>query len=561
MLESAHTIGGVWAKERLYPGLKTNNLLGTYEFSDFPMTPERFGVKPGRHIPGSVVHEYLQQYANEFDISSRIEFRCKVLTAELNDNESWILTAVAEEQNDGGKTKLLADHLVCATGLTSDPFIPRFEGSDKFGAPLFHVKEFHNQANFEKAQNVVVLGTSKSAWDAAYAYASRNFQVHLVIRASGHGPIWVAPTHVTPFKIWIELLIMTRFLTWFSPCIWGDADGYGWVRRFLQSTWIGQKLVAGFWFVLGDDVVNLMGYDKHTETKKLRPWNEPFWVASGLALNNYDTDFLQLVRDGKMKIYVADIDRLSEKTVHLTDGVDLPADTLVCSTGWVQRPPIEFLPEGIDASLGLPHYSAEPNELATKADNEVLTRFPRLKNQPFLNSRYKPLTSGPDLKRAQAPNQPYRLYHFISPPSPKLLQARNLAFAGAYLSVSTVTIAQLQALWITAYLGRELSVLDSKPGPSYNDIEWDTVLHSQFGRWRHPASAGGYGEKFPDMAFDTLPYVDLLLRDLCLNYHRKGGLGWKEWFSPYGQADYIGLVEEWKAKRQLGEHRETKKDT
>ena len=47
------------------------------------------------------------------------------------------------------------------------------------------------------------------------------------------------------------------------------------------------------------------------------------------------------------------------------------------------------------------------------------------------------------------------------------------------------------------------------------------------------------------MAFDSLPYVDLLLKDLGLSYHRKGGWGWRELFVPYDQGDYRGLVTEW----------------
>ncbi len=47
------------------------------------------------------------------------------------------------------------------------------------------------------------------------------------------------------------------------------------------------------------------------------------------------------------------------------------------------------------------------------------------------------------------------------------------------------------------------------------------------------------------MAFDSLPYVNLLLRDLGLKTHRKGGRGWREWFVPYGQSDYRELVREW----------------
>jgi hypothetical protein len=47
-LGKSRHIRGVWVVERLYPGLKTNNLVGTYEFGDFPMTEALFGVKSGQ---------------------------------------------------------------------------------------------------------------------------------------------------------------------------------------------------------------------------------------------------------------------------------------------------------------------------------------------------------------------------------------------------------------------------------------------------------------------------------------------------------------------------------
>jgi hypothetical protein len=47
------------------------------------------------------------------------------------------------------------------------------------------------------------------------------------------------------------------------------------------------------------------------------------------------------------------------------------------------------------------------------------------------------------------------------------------------------------------------------------------------------------------MAFDSLPFIDLLLKDLGLPSHRKGGWWWREWFVPYTQSDYRGLVSEW----------------
>lgn len=37
IVDSNMSVGGVWAKKNLYPGLKTNNLRGTFEYTDFPM--------------------------------------------------------------------------------------------------------------------------------------------------------------------------------------------------------------------------------------------------------------------------------------------------------------------------------------------------------------------------------------------------------------------------------------------------------------------------------------------------------------------------------------------
>jgi hypothetical protein len=80
-----------------------------------------------------------------------------------------------------------------------------------------------------------------------------------------------------------------------------------------------------------------------------------------------------------------------------------------------------------------------------------------------------------------------------------------------------------------------------------------TLLHTQWGVWRHPT---GYGGSVPDFAFDSIPYTDVLLGDLGLKVRRKGGDdgGWLSWFreisEPYGPEDYIGLVGEWSEARQ-----------
>ena len=81
ILDSNASVGGVWAKEKIYPGLRSNNLLGTLELTDFPMHAGS-GVKEEEHIPGETLHEYLRQYAEKFDLLRRITFNTKVRTAE-----------------------------------------------------------------------------------------------------------------------------------------------------------------------------------------------------------------------------------------------------------------------------------------------------------------------------------------------------------------------------------------------------------------------------------------------------------------------------------------------
>ncbi|PHH61271.1 hypothetical protein CDD82_2168 [Ophiocordyceps australis] len=254
ILDSQSSLGGTWADSRLYPGLKSNNLVGTYEYPDFPMDPAVFGVAKGQHIPGKVVNSYLKAYAANFGLDGLVRLETRVLAAEhLEQGGGWILTVA---QPDGTEARILTRRLILATGLTSEPFVPQFEGQESFGGRVFHGKQFQeNRDTLQTAKSVVVMGGSKFAWDAVYAYATAGVTVNWVIRASGHGPAWMSTSHPTPLKLWLEKLANMRLLTWFSPCIWSQAGGYSAAQRFLHGTAIGRFCVDSFWRVLGNDVL------------------------------------------------------------------------------------------------------------------------------------------------------------------------------------------------------------------------------------------------------------------------------------------------------------------
>lgn len=555
VLEAASTLGGVWAKHRLYPGLKTNNMLGTYEYPDFPMEPKAFGVKPGQHIPGEVVHTYLTKYAEKFGVLDRICYNSKVQVADHQETGGWILTVRTNEGTESQReTRLLARKLIVATGLTSEPFLAHIDGQDSFRAPVFHSRDLQQYSDVldNSLERVTVFGATKSGWDAVYAYAIQGIKVDWVIRQSGHGPVWMAPPYVTPLKKWLEKLVNTRLLTWFSPCIWASAGGYTGIRWFWHETAVGRAVTDTFWSILGNDVITLNNYDAHPETTKLKPWTQPMFTGTSFSIMNYDSDFFELLRNGTVKVHIADIDSLSNKTVHLSSGMDLQSDGLCCVTGWKPLPPMKFLPEGIDQKLGIPHApsTADRHDLVKKADEEILARFPRLKDQPVHKKRFVPLLNNKGISTTDKVNlstemTPYAQYRFMVPPSAGLLKHRDIAFSGMLMNFSTTIVAHLQALWINAYFRNEVSFPDWTSPETLEELQYQTVLHSRFGKWRYP---GGRGAQQPDFVFDAVPYLDLIASDLGLRVHRKNGM-LAEALEPYGPEDYSNVVAEWMERR------------
>jgi hypothetical protein len=290
----------------------------------------------------------------------------------------------------------------------------------------------------------------------------------------------MAPPYVTPFKAWLEKLTQTRFLTWLSPCIWGDADGYSTVRSFFHGTAVGRFLVDTFWKILGNDVISLNKYDSHPETAKLKPWSNPFFIGASLSILNYDTNFFDLVKSCRARVHIADVTSLTKKTVHLSNGEKLETDALICCTGWKHASSIKFLPDGLD--LGIPNQRiSAPLNLIAQADKEVLERLPRLKDQPKPNPKYRPQR---EVGETEQINESYRLYRFMVPP--RFIDSRDIAFAGSLLTICTAINAQTQALWITAYFGHKVHI-DQDP-------EYSALLHNRFMKFR---TASGYGERFP----------------------------------------------------------------
>lgn len=617
IIDSNQSVGGVWAKENIYPDLKANNQLGTFEFTDFNFLDVCPGkMRHGEHIPGEAAHEYFHKYAQHFDLLRRVRFGHKVVTAEHlpGHGGGWELTVVRttddagnHDVNDSEKsqkevtTTIATSKLIVATGLTSTPMPISISGTASFSPPLLAFGDFRRGASRlledPNIKHIAVYGSAKSAYDAVYAFATRSIQVTWILRESGHGPVWMTKSHIYlgPIRAWIEELVTIRPFTWLSPCIWGDNDGFGPIRRLLHQTSIGQWIVGAFWNKLGGDILAQTGLrDKGPEVEKLVPKEGAMWYGTSFSILNYDTDIHKFVQDGTVKIVKRDIDRLDGKnvifkTAGLVEKSDrLDVDALICSKGWRWDSGIDFLPKTEHADLGIPSADYTPaqtaqwSSLEAQADEEILERFPMLAHGPGIHddARVIPKPKDPsateeivDEKPYSEPEKqrkeeltPWRLFRGIAPPAnPR----RDLVFLGMMSSLQTVVRSELSALWAYAYLNDKLSALaplsyrspspqqhspvekdvkDPASGSSSTSNAWlyDSALLSRFGRWRFPM---GYGARFPDYVFDGVPYWDLLMRDLGLRSWRKGW-GWvgEVFGGAYMRAEYKGVVDEWRGK-------------
>ncbi|KAF2125387.1 FAD/NAD(P)-binding domain-containing protein [Dothidotthia symphoricarpi CBS 119687] len=536
VLDKGSSIGGVWAKDRLYPGLHTNNHFQTFEFSDYPMNTEGFNLA-NDHIPGEHVNEYLHKYAEKFGLMKHIRFQCSVESAIDCGSSGWVLTVV-EDTNPGTREfQLKASKLIVATGLTSEPFVPKLENSETFDAPIYHSSEFARAENgLGSFKEVVLLSGAKFSWDIACAYASAGIKVNWIIRESGHGPCWMMPNRLTPLKIIPELLLQTRLITWLSPCIW--EDGFSRIRSFFHQHWLGRKIVDTFFAKMQHSAEEINDYSGHPETAKLKPWDDVFFIGTNRGLLNYRVDFFEFVRNGTIKVHIADITHLSHHTVHLSNGDTLPADVLICGTGWKDTPQLNFVTK---KELGLPgQTSGSLQDHILRAESEIFENCPKLKQQPPPRHS-KPMST---IKKETIP-EPYRLYRFMVPPA--FISTKTLAFAGTYRSPATTIIAQAQALWITAFFDDRISSLQATTQDLTERINYETVLHTQFGKWRY---SRGFGARFPELWFDCLPYVDLMLKDVGVQNERKKSW-WAERFTPYMPPDYAGIVEEYVTLKRI----------
>ena len=325
VFEKEADVGGVWSRSRRYPGLTTQNVRSTYAFSDCPY-PKDYPEWPS----GEQVQRYLEAYTQRFGFAQNIELDTKVIAAVPDaDAQGWTITTETGPAASPSNASRHFDYLLVCNGIFSHPLIPEYAGAAAFtvgGGRVCHTSEFKDLDD-ARGKHVLVVGYGKSSCDVAQAVAATAASTSVVTR----NLIWKVPKmlmNVLNYKY----LLLTRM---------GEA-----LFKYIRLRGV-EKFLHGAGKPVRDSMLGQVQWVITRQCQLAKLGLEPAGPFESIARSTVSlvTDgFFENVAAGGIKIFKnASITALcvqrGQPTARLSTGETVPADIVVCGTGWHQTVP------------------------------------------------------------------------------------------------------------------------------------------------------------------------------------------------------------------------------
>ena len=332
ILEQRADMGGTWDLFR-YPGIRSDSDMHTLGYRFKPWLHEK------TIADGPAIHEYVHETADEYGITSNINFRHRVTGASWSSEEAkWTVTARREE--DGEEVQFRANFLfMCAGYYNYDQgYRPDFPSEEAFGGKIIHPQHWPEDLDYS-GKKVVVIGSGATAVTIVPVMAETAEKVTMLQRS----PTWmVSAPAIDPFS---------KFLRKFLP----EKLAYS-ITRFRNINM--QRLV--YWRArsapdkVGDKLLTaardlLPDYENfETDFKpKYGPWEQRLCLVP-------DEDMFSAIKSGKAEITTDHIDKFTKNGILLKSGKELEADIIVTATGLnlVLLGQTELSVDGVKVDLG-----------------------------------------------------------------------------------------------------------------------------------------------------------------------------------------------------------------
>ncbi|MEZ5729543.1 MAG: NAD(P)/FAD-dependent oxidoreductase [Burkholderiaceae bacterium] len=178
VFEAAPEVGGTWYHNR-YPGLRCDVESLEYQYAwsedlrrDWRWS-ERFSAQPE-------ILAYAKWVADRLDLRRDIRFNTRIARARWDGvARHWVATTDSDE-------RLLARHLVFATGALAVPRMPDIPGLDRFRGRLIHTAAWPKEAVDFSGQVVGLIGTGSSGLQVAPRIAEQAGRLHLFQRSPAY---------------------------------------------------------------------------------------------------------------------------------------------------------------------------------------------------------------------------------------------------------------------------------------------------------------------------------------------------------------------------------------
>ena len=230
-----------------------------------------------------------------------------------------------EVEREGDPLTLRPKHLVLATGMSGKPNVPDLPGRDVFRGDQHH-SSAHPGPDAYAGKRCVVIGSNNSAFDICGALWENDADVTMVQRSSTH-----IVKSATLMDIGLGALYSEEAV----------ANGVTTEKADLVFASIPYRIMHEFQIPLYEQMAERDAdfYERLERAGFRHDWGED---GSGLFMkylrrgSGYyiDVGAADLVANGEVKLAHGQVDHLTEDSVVLEDGTELPADLVVYATGY-----------------------------------------------------------------------------------------------------------------------------------------------------------------------------------------------------------------------------------
>ena len=270
--------------------------------------------------PKDKIGDWLEFYTRVMEVPYWSKTTCTSASFDEETNR-WTV----EVDRDGERLTLHPTQLVLATGMSGKPHVPTLPGQDVFRGEQHH-SSAHPGPDGYVGRKAVVIGSNNSAHDICKALYENGVDVTMVQRSSTH-----IVKSDTLMDIGLGDLYSERAL----------AAGMTTEKADLTFASLPYRIMHEFQIPLYDQ---MRERDKEFYARLEAAGFELDWGADGSGLfmkylrrgSGYyiDVGACDLVADGRIKLAHGQVDHLTEDSVVLADGTELPADVVVYATGY-----------------------------------------------------------------------------------------------------------------------------------------------------------------------------------------------------------------------------------